>query len=123
MKWVNNRQSSNVDDRRGISGALPVTGGVGTLLLALAIYFMGGDPSVVYSRLEAPMRPFHVKRHRMMPESVLWRWFWAIPKMFGSRFFSVKGSVIRSQNLFCLVDECNRLWCCRLTGRAVLLSL
>ena len=47
MKWVNNRQSSNVEDRRGIGGALPVTGGVGTLLLALAIYFMGGDPSVV----------------------------------------------------------------------------
>ena len=47
MKWLNGRQSSNVEDRRGIGGALPVTGGIGTLLVALAIYFMGGDPSVV----------------------------------------------------------------------------
>lgn len=47
MKWVNRRQSSNVEDRRGIGGALPVSGGIGTLLVALAIYFLGGDPSVV----------------------------------------------------------------------------
>ena len=47
MKWVNGRQSDNVEDRRGMGGALPVTGGIGTLLVALAIYFLGGDPSVV----------------------------------------------------------------------------
>ena len=47
MKWTNGRQSGNVEDRRGMGGALPVTGGVGTLLVALAIYFLGGDPSVV----------------------------------------------------------------------------
>src|SRR5688572_13846090 len=47
MRWVNGRQSGNVEDQRGLGGALPVTGGVGTLLVALAIYFLGGDPTAV----------------------------------------------------------------------------
>lgn len=55
MRWVNSRQSGNVEDQRGMSGALPVTGGVGTLLVALAIYFLGGDPSVVLQ--QAPSGP------------------------------------------------------------------
>ncbi len=47
MQWGNSRRSDNVEDRRGLGGALPVTGGIGTLLVALVIYFMGGDPTVV----------------------------------------------------------------------------
>ena len=47
MRWVNGRSSGNVEDQRGMGGALPVTGGIGTLLVALAIYFMGGDPTAV----------------------------------------------------------------------------
>jgi len=46
MRWVNRRESSNVEDRRGMSAALPI-GGVGTLVLALVVYFLGGDPTAV----------------------------------------------------------------------------
>lgn len=47
MKWTNSR-SGNVDDRRGMSGrSVAVGGGIGTLLIAAIIYFLGGDPAIV----------------------------------------------------------------------------
>lgn len=47
MKWTNER-SNNVEDRRGMKGGKAlVGGGIGTLVIAVIIYFMGGDPSAV----------------------------------------------------------------------------
>lgn len=47
MKWTSNR-SKNVDDRRGMSGrGVAIGGGIGTLLVAVLIYFLGGDPAMV----------------------------------------------------------------------------
>lgn len=49
MRWTSNR-SRNVDDRRGKSnGGAIIGGGLGTLILAALIYFMGGDPAIVQS--------------------------------------------------------------------------
>lgn len=47
MKWTKNR-SGNVDDRRGkgSTGAV-LGGGIGTLLIAALIYFLGGDPAML----------------------------------------------------------------------------
>lgn len=50
MKWEQGRRSTNVEDRRGqgVSRGLVVGGGgLGTLVIALLIAFLGGDPSVV----------------------------------------------------------------------------
>jgi uncharacterized protein len=47
MRWVNRRQSANVEDLRGMGGGKIVGGGLGTIILALAVYFLGGDPRVV----------------------------------------------------------------------------
>jgi predicted metalloprotease len=51
MIWKNRRQSSNIEDRRGMGGmgrgALPVGGGIGTLVLGLVVYFLTGDSSVI----------------------------------------------------------------------------
>jgi uncharacterized protein len=48
MLWQGRRQSSNIEDRRGMSGkGLAVGGGIGTMLIAAVIYFLGGDPSAV----------------------------------------------------------------------------
>jgi len=52
MKWRNQAQSRNVEDMRGGSGGgmgrvLPVGGGIGTLVLATIVYFMGGDPTPI----------------------------------------------------------------------------
>lgn len=46
MRWQNRRMSGNVEDRRG-RGGLVVGGGIGTLLLALLVMYLGGDPSAL----------------------------------------------------------------------------
>ncbi len=47
MRWRDQRQSDNVEDRRGMSGGgLAIGGGgIGILILAAVIYLCGGDPS------------------------------------------------------------------------------
>ncbi len=46
MKWQGRRGSQNVEDRRGMStGTKVVGGGIGTLVIVLLVYLLGGDPS------------------------------------------------------------------------------
>jgi len=46
MIWRGKQGSSNVDDRRGMSGGgLAVGGGIGGVIIALLYMFLGGDPS------------------------------------------------------------------------------
>ena len=53
MLWKGRRQSSNVEDRRGMSARKGmVGGGLGTIVILLAIYFLGGDPSQVLNTLQ-----------------------------------------------------------------------
>jgi predicted metalloprotease len=50
MKWQSGRRSRNIEDRRGMGvpgGGATVGGGIGALLIALLVAFLGGDPSVV----------------------------------------------------------------------------
>jgi len=50
MKWTNER-GSNVEDRRGrgmVGGSL-VKGGLGTIIIAAIVFFLGGDPSAILS--------------------------------------------------------------------------
>jgi uncharacterized protein len=47
MRWKGRRESSNVEDRRGRSTKGMVGGGIGTIVLILAIYFLGGDPTQI----------------------------------------------------------------------------
>ena len=48
MKWTNDR-SDNVEDRRGKGGSrgMMIGGGLGTVVIALIVMFLGGDPSTV----------------------------------------------------------------------------
>lgn len=55
MQWANRRQSGNVEDQRGMGGSLPVKGGIGTIVLALVVYFLGGDPRVILD--QSPSSP------------------------------------------------------------------
>ncbi len=53
MRWQGNRESENVEDRRGSRGGLVVGGGIGGIVIALLIYFLGGDPSQVMNMQQA----------------------------------------------------------------------
>lgn len=56
MKWTGRRESSNVDDRRGISGGtLAASGGIAGLVIYLLYTYMSGgsiDPSQVQQKLQ-----------------------------------------------------------------------
>jgi hypothetical protein len=57
MKIDGRRTSSNVEDRRGMSsrGKMAVGGGLGTVVVALIVLLLGGDPtSVLNNSVEAP---------------------------------------------------------------------
>jgi predicted metalloprotease len=64
MQWAGQRQSGNVEDRRGMGMPMMAGGGLGTLVLALVIYMLGGNPGVVLqqpgaggSTRQAPAKP------------------------------------------------------------------
>ncbi len=55
MRWNGARRSSNIEDRRGMSGGrLAVGGGIGTLLIVLIASFLGVDPGQILPQGGAP---------------------------------------------------------------------
>jgi predicted metalloprotease len=59
MKWINSRESTNVDDRRGLSGGGKVAagGGILGLIIYIAYSFLGGggvDTSEIQRRINQP---------------------------------------------------------------------
>ncbi len=57
MKVEGRRESGNIEDRRGMStgGRVAVGGGIGTIVIALVVLLLGGDPSsVLNNTMESP---------------------------------------------------------------------
>lgn len=52
MLWKGRRQSANVEDRRGRAPKVLVGGGIGTIIVVLAIYFLGGDPTQILNTMQ-----------------------------------------------------------------------
>jgi uncharacterized protein len=53
MKWQGRRGSGNVEDRRGMSGGRMVAGGgIGTIVILLIVWLLGGDPSSILNQME-----------------------------------------------------------------------
>src|SRR4030095_6899755 len=47
MQWRGRRESGNIEDRRGMSGGQVAFGGIGGLIIAAIVYFLGGNPNDV----------------------------------------------------------------------------
>ncbi|MCY7350282.1 MAG: neutral zinc metallopeptidase [Cytophagaceae bacterium] len=47
MRWIGRRESGNVEDRRGMGSGTLIGGGIGTVVIAIIVYLLGGDPSQV----------------------------------------------------------------------------
>jgi uncharacterized protein len=57
MQWLGRRESSNVEDRRGMSGGrMAVGGGLGGIVVVLLYLLLGGNPSEVMQQV-GPARP------------------------------------------------------------------
>ncbi len=53
MRWKGRRTSANVEDRRGLSPKQGmVGGGLGVIVVVLAVYFLGGDPTQVLNMIQ-----------------------------------------------------------------------
>jgi uncharacterized protein len=53
MRWIGRRGSSNVEDRRGSgTGKMVVGGGIGTIIIAIIVMLMGGDPGQMLGGFE-----------------------------------------------------------------------
>jgi predicted metalloprotease len=53
MKWQGREQSGNIEDRRGMGRGKMVAGGtVGTMVIVLIVWLLGGDPSQVMNSLQ-----------------------------------------------------------------------
>jgi len=52
MKWQGRQGSDNVEDRRGMGtkGKVAIGGGIGTVLIALVVLLLGGDPSGILNQ-------------------------------------------------------------------------
>lgn len=48
MRWIGRRESTNVEDRRGMStGGMVAGGGIGAVIIAVIVALLGGDPSEI----------------------------------------------------------------------------
>ena len=55
MRWQGREQSENVEDTRGMRGPVMVGGGLGTLVLVLLVWLLGGDPMALLQQMnQAP---------------------------------------------------------------------
>ncbi len=51
MRWMGNRESNNVEYRRGGGSGLIAGGGIGTIIIGLLYILLGGDPAVVVNQV------------------------------------------------------------------------
>ncbi|MDR3620083.1 MAG: zinc metallopeptidase [Paludisphaera borealis] len=57
MRWQGERESENVEDRRGLSTGAMVGGGIGTLIIILLGLFLGIDPQPLLRVMQGPGGP------------------------------------------------------------------
>src|SRR3954464_13402282 len=51
MRWAGDRESENVEDRRGMGGPVMIGGGISTLVLMLLVWLLAGDPLALLQQM------------------------------------------------------------------------
>lgn len=64
MRWRGERQSTNIEDRRGLGGKVAVGGGLGTLVLIIIALLSGADPRQLLQQAPEDNRPSQVQTSR-----------------------------------------------------------
>ena len=65
MRWIGDRESENVEDRRGVGGGFPVgIGGIGAIVVVLVGLFLGVDPSTLLALLSGNETQQQTDTHR-----------------------------------------------------------
>lgn len=67
MRWRTGRQSTNIEDRRGMRTSRIAGGGIGMFLLALVAYYFGIDPRVVLNSA-GPVKTETAGQYQPTPE-------------------------------------------------------
>jgi len=58
MQWRGQRESDNVEDRRGMPGPpLLIGGGLGTIAIVIIVALLGGDPIAFLQQMQNPQQP------------------------------------------------------------------
>jgi len=58
MRWQDKERSKNVEDRRGSGGARVGAGiGIGTIILLILAFFLGGDPGQILNQVQQQQAP------------------------------------------------------------------
>lgn len=110
MRWRDQRESSNVEDRRGMTGGkIAVGGGLGGLVLLVLTLLLGGDPRQLLEQLPTQQQPGTQSSRPVNPEEEEQRKFVAVvlaqTEDVWNDVFKQAGRQYREPNLVLFTDQ------------------
>ena len=111
MRWRGERQSTNIEDRRGMSiGRVAVGGGLGTIVIMILALLFGINPQQLFEQLPSDQPGVQSSRPTSPEEEELKQFVGVVlakSKMFGPTCFVRTGGSIESRRSCSLTIECS----------------
>ena len=122
MRWRGERQSSNIEDRRGLSGGkVAVGGGLGTILILIIALLFGADPRQLLEQLPTEQQPGVQSSRPVNPEEEELKQFVSVvlakSEDVWQRVFQQNGRQYREPTLVLFTDQVRSA--CGMAGAAV----
>ena len=113
MRWRGERESSNIEDRRGVSvGRVAAGGGLGTLVIMILALLFGVNPSRLLEQLPSDQQPVTQSSRPRNAEEAELKQFVAVvlgkTEDVWSDVFRKNGRQYREPTLVLFTDRCNR---------------